>query len=168
MSLFKDNINRREFIDLLKNSNLIYNESNKCLKPCYNVYYHFYYATLGMTRDNLDISSDDIQMSLATLANYIPQLIRLRANLIGLYNQNPKIFKKFEIEFLDTVDNLGKLYTSISLLLNDSKKIREYRRIVEISTMIAYLEEILKQLITFKPLTNITNVPTNIGNGFTI
>ena len=167
MGFIKDNIIRRQFQELLEQGELIYSEAAECLKPCYNVYYHYFYDNLGMTREILDVTTLDIQISLSTLSSYIPQLIRLRSSIVGTFKQNYSLLKKYDARFLEISNSLEKLYSVVNSLLRDSKALNGSKSYAELKTMVAYLENIHKQLSmcnSSAPVKDNTSVTVEVGH----
>ena len=65
MRIFANIEKRRQIKQLFETTNQIYKQIEHCLLPSINVFYHYKFAYLGMTRSDLSVNSNDINVSFA-------------------------------------------------------------------------------------------------------
>lgn len=131
---------KKQVIELIKSSKIIYQEAFDCLKPSRNVYYHYEFYHLRMTRSELDISLQDLKLAFISFESYINQLVNLKTQFKSLL-KDEKLKNKFSNQYKTLKSYFKVLYSDINNLINNIREIPEYRNCDDLKLILQYLEQ---------------------------
>ena len=146
MWIFRDLIIRKGFEELISHAEFIKQQTTQCLQPSFDVYYHYYYSSLGENRNPLEISEREISMSLSAMEGYISQLVNLRKELSQSYNENKRLLTKFCDRYHNFCNCFNEINKIICSLIFNVKSLRDYKLCRELVTMLSCLESIKQRI----------------------
>ena len=114
---------KKEIKKLLISSEEIYQNISSCLKPSTNVFYHYKFVYLGMTRSAQTVTMQELKNSFSNYAVYFNQYIEIYNDFVDILKQNAKLkeqfkpeLKKYQKRFISLKDSMESLFTSITTI----------------------------------------------------
>lgn len=131
---------KKQIINLTENANLIYKEAFDCLKPSRNVYYHYDFYRLRITRSEHDISLQQLQLAFISFESYINQLVNLKTQLENLLTDE-KLKKKFLKQEQTIKSYFTSLYFNADKLIQNIREIPDYKNYDDLKLILQYLQK---------------------------
>jgi len=132
---------KKQINELIEKAKIIYDETGKTLQPSRNVYYHYNFVNLQLTRCDQTVTMQEIQLSLITFDSYINQLVTIKSKFKELLESEPKLKTKFSKEYSLVKSYLVKLTHDVEILISNIHELPDYRNYNEFIIMLKYLEQ---------------------------
>ncbi len=136
---------KKQIIKIIENSEIVYQEAFDCLKPSRNVYYHYEFYHLHMTRSEQTVSLQEIKQSFISFDGYINQLTNLKTQLKSLL-KDEKLKNKFSAKYKTIKSYFKVLYSDVTNLINSIREIPEFRTFPELKLILQELEQKMVKL----------------------
>ena len=114
---------KKEIKNVFDKSNTIYENLTSCLIPSSNVFYHYKFVYLGMTRSAQTITMQDLKNSFNDYEIYFKQYIENYNNFVDILKQDAKLkeqfkpeMKKYQKKFINLRESMYGLATSITTI----------------------------------------------------